>query len=194
MEVDGLLPRESQNDEDEYLENSTHMRAPNKSQFFEQKETEFIIKNFYKNALHDESDFERRFQKPCAVFDRLLSGLNARDPFVCRQDALQKEGISIILRFNSSLRIPAYTKFLDEVDEICEIQETSARASFKSFIRKVIAVFAGEHVRARNEVDFCQILGIKSQRRSLGCVDIWDYQRWEWKNLLVEWGGKFNGK
>lgn len=194
MLVDGLIPGASPNVDDYDVDKPRRVRAPNKARLFEHGEKEFVRKYFCENAVYDEADFERRFRMPRSVFKRIVHGLSGRGLFVQRRDAIKKEGIKPLLRIIASMRILAYGKSFDEVDEICEMSRTSIRQSFKFFVRETISVFSDEYLRAPNETDLRRILGINSQRGFPGCLGSWDCQHWEWKNCPVAWAGQFKGK
>ena len=121
MLVDGLIPWASPNVDDYDVDKPRRVRAPNKARLFEHGEKEFVRKYFCENAVYDEADFERHFRMPRSVFKRIVHGLSGQGLFVQRRDAIKKEGIKPLLRIIASMRILAYGKSFDEVDEICEM-------------------------------------------------------------------------
>lgn len=169
-------------------------KAANKSRSFVSAESDFNRKYFCLGSVYNDVDFERRFRMPRTVFERIQNGLMGRGIFVKRTDALNKQGISPLVRIVAALRILAYGKTYDEIDELCEMSRTSARESFHAFVREINSVFGEEYLRAPTEVDLQRILGINSERGFPGCVGSWDCQHWEWKNCPVAWAGQFKGK
>lgn len=68
---------------------------------------------------------------PRVVFERVCSGREGHGLFVQRMDAATKHGISPLMRVISALRLIAYAKFFDEVDEVCVMSELSERNRFQ---------------------------------------------------------------
>lgn len=169
-------------------------RARNKDRCFWAAEKNFRHKYFDEDAVYDDADFERRFRMPRAVFDRVRIGLTGRSIFKQRTDATNKKGISPLVRIIAALRVLAYGKSYDEVDELCEMSTTSVRESFQEFVREIVNVFGDEYLRAPRESDLLRILGINAARGFPGCVGSLDCQHWEWKNCPVAWAGQFKGK
>lgn len=166
----------------------------NKERDFQGAEEKFRRQYLDSDAVYNDADFERRFRMPRSVFIRLLNALWGKGIFRLRKDALKKYGISPLVRIIAALRILAYGKSFDEVDELCEMSASSARESFHGFIEEVIICFGDEYLRPPNEVDLKRILGINATRGFPGCVGSWDCQHWTWKNCPVAWAGQFKGK
>lgn len=70
--------------------------------------------------------------------------------FSLRKDAANRQGVHPRMRTVADLRILAYGKGFDEVDEVCHILESSERQSLHSFIDEFFSVLGGEHLRLPN--------------------------------------------
>ena len=136
------------------------------------------FKRFYfsHNCVYSENDFERRFRMPRRLFDRIEREIFGKGEFKLQKDATGKSGIHPTVRLISVLRIFAYGKAFDEVDELCELSEGEAGNSFNSFILQIPTLFSKEYLRPPNEADIKRMLGINAQRGFLGCVGSWDCQ------------------
>lgn len=194
MVIDGTLPGFSIRGEKAVALSFPRVRRANKDRDFNESDRRFTRLYFGENPVYDENDFERRFRMPRGMFNRIFEGLNGKGIFVRREDACGKIGISPRMRIIAALRILAYGKAFDEMDELCEMSENSARESFYSFLDGITDVFGPEYLRHPNEEDLKRILSINAGRGFPGCLGSWDCQHWPWKNCPVAWAGQFKGK
>lgn len=192
MVLDGTIPGIGQSEL--WEEEKVCIRRVNKRRSFKKVNERFEDFYFCEHPVYSNVDFERRFRMPRYVFDRVEAQVTGRGLFVQRRDATLKEGITPRMRIISSIRILAYGASFDQVDELCELSEASARESFYAFADEVVEVFGDEYLRAPTEVDLRRILGINAARGFPGCVGSWDCQHWAWKNCPVAWAGQFKGK
>lgn len=121
MLLNGVLPgvRFDDNTEDDEGLPIIRMSSGNKKRAFSDCDARFDRLYFSDLCVYDGRNFERRFRMPRTVFDRVLQGIHRKGLFVQRYDATKKRGISPRMRMIAALRILAYGKSFDEVDELC---------------------------------------------------------------------------
>lgn len=137
---------------------------------------EFRRHYFENDAVYNESNFERRFCMPLTVSEQLMNTICGSGVFQLRKDGLEDSGISPLVLVIAALRIRAYGKFFDIVDEICEMPASSARESFHGFVEEVLLCFSAEYLRAPNDKNLKRILGINAIWGFPGCFGSWDGQ------------------
>lgn len=97
-------------------------------------------------------------------------------------------------RITGSLKIMAYGKPADEVDEYAAMSETAALESLKQFTRSVVHCFGSEYLRSPTSSDMERILRINTVRGFPGMAGSIDCQHYEWKNCPAQLAGQYKGK
>lgn len=126
---------------------------------------------------------------PRSVFERFYEGVAGRGLFVWRRDATNKEEISPRIKIIAALRILAYGKIKDEMDELCEMSRTFSWESFIRFVDELIMVVGAEYLRVmrgRSEADSCHEIPTRLSRmrrkpglRELGVEELPGCLVWE---------------
>jgi hypothetical protein len=89
--------------------------APNKCRDFGGAYARLVKDYFNVTALvHNETDFERRFRMPRAVFNAIQDDVMDTDPFVQKTDVCGKQGIYLLVKLIACLRFLAYGDSLDQ--------------------------------------------------------------------------------
>lgn len=181
--IDRSIPGFGQ--EDDPVDETIRTRATNKKRPFVEGDLHFDRIYFNVNCIYDNFDFERRFRMSRVISERALEEIHGMYLFVLRYDTAKRRGISPRMRLIAALRVLAYGKSSDEVDELVAASASSVREIFSSFTEEVVNVLGQEYLRHPTETDLKLILGINSQRVFPGCVGSCDCQHWPWKNCPV---------
>lgn len=168
-------------------------REKNKQSNFGISKQRFDRFYFADDKVISDADFDRRFRILRILFSRLKSELMGRDEFQMKRDATWKHEIHLRTKLIAALRVMAYGVAMDQVDELCELSESSTRKIFVSFLDQVISVYVEEYLRHPSESDLRSILSINSARGFPGCIGCRDCQHWEWKNCLVASAEQYKG-
>lgn len=170
-------------------------KAPNKDRNFGAAHSQLVNDYFSSAPVYDENTFERRFRMPKSVFLRIHDSLtNNYTAFQQRRDATNKLGLSGLQKITAALRILAYGKALDEVDELCRIAESTAAATLKTFCRCVIESFGAEYLRLPTPADVQRLLDENAARGFPGMLGSIDCMKWEWALCPRAFAGQYKGR
>ena len=95
---------------------------------------------FNDDKVYSEDDFERRFCMSRALFARLEADMKGKEEFKERRDVTGKPGIHPRIKIITALRVLEYGMSYEQVDELCELSESSTRKAFYLFLEQCIAV------------------------------------------------------
>ena len=114
---------------------------------------------FSETPIYPPNLFRRRFRMNRSVFLRILSMVEAYDPyFVQKKDALGIFGLSSLQKITAAMRMLAYGIAADSVDDYVRIGESTAIESLKGFVKAVVAVFSDEYLKSPNDHDIARLL------------------------------------
>lgn len=189
-QLPGIQPFEDSSSDEERAP-----RRPNKNRDFDEAFKRFQRYYFKDECVYSEADFERRFRMPRALFERLEAAILGGPEFRRgARDATGKLGIDPRIKLIAVLRVLGYGTSFDQVDEVCEIAQSTTRRAFLSFINIVKEKFGPGYLRKPKKEDLVRILAINDSRGFPGCMGSWDCQHWSWKNCPIAWVGQHKGK
>ena len=81
-----------------------------------------------------------------SVFTMICQGMSVHCIFKLRSEATGERGISPKMRIIAALRVLAYGKCFDDLDEIEIMSEASPLINFMAFVNEVISVFGGTYL------------------------------------------------
>lgn len=139
-------------------------------------------------------DFQRRYQLPRKVFDRVYNKLPVTPLFVRKRDALCTLGIHPLQRITASLLLMAYGVASDFVDEYCRLSGPSLMKSLKAFTRVVVEAFGAEYLRSPTATNLERLLHINAARGFPGLVASIYFQHYEWNAYPTGISGAHKGK
>lgn len=99
-------------------DDTPRVRSVNKKRSFVSYDSRFNLLYFNQLFVYTEADFERRFRMPRSVFDRFMTGISGRDIFTQLVDTTHTRGSSPHMRVIAALRVLAYGKSFNEVDDL----------------------------------------------------------------------------
>ena len=121
--------------------------------------------------------FRRRFRMRRSLFVRILSKVEAHEPYFTQQrNAAKKLGLSPLQKMTAALRMLGYGVTVDFLDEYVRIVESTAMMSLKKFVSTVIAIFSEKYLRSPNNEDIAKLLahgqncGFPSMSGSIDCM------------------------
>ncbi|XP_065621849.1 uncharacterized protein LOC112037137 [Quercus suber] len=112
---------------------------------------------FAEEPVYPPNLFRRRFRMRRSLFLRILSKVEAHEPyFTQKRNAAKKLGLSPLQKMTAALRMLAYGVAADFMDEYVRIAETTAITSLKKFVAAVVAIFSEEYLRSPNNEDIAR--------------------------------------
>ncbi|KAL7218992.1 hypothetical protein ACSBR2_012124 [Camellia fascicularis] len=97
---------------------------------------------FSKMPTYPPNLFRRRFQMSRCLFLRILSMVEACDPyFVQKQDAVGVLGLSSLQKMTTAMRMLAYGVAAESVNDYVRIGESTAIESLQRFVETMVAIF-----------------------------------------------------
>lgn len=119
--------------------------------------------------------FRRRFRMSSTLFRKLLSELQAADPyFVEREDAIGQKGISALQKMVAALRMLSYGECADRQDEYLQLSESTAREAFKKFCEVINYRFGKKYLRKPTVDDVKMLLHVNEMRGFPGMAGKYD--------------------
>ena len=119
-------------------------RAPNKDRNFVLAYEQQIVFYFSgPDSVYNEADFERRFQCPRSVFNRVHDAMVGKHPFIHYMDAAKKPGIFPLVKLVGCFCYLAYGDAVDREDENLQIGESTLDPIIKDFTRMMVEEFGG---------------------------------------------------
>ncbi|CAL5413495.1 unnamed protein product [Camellia sinensis] len=138
--------------------------------------------------------FRRRFRMSRCLFLRILSMVEAYDPyFVQKEDAVGILGLSSLQKMTAAMRMLAYGVAADSVDDYVRIGESTAIESLQRFVEAVVANFSDVYLRTPNKDDIAKLLEVGKNRGFPGMLRSIDCMHWKWKNCPTAWKGMYCG-
>ncbi|XP_028068936.1 uncharacterized protein LOC114271522 [Camellia sinensis] len=130
---------------------------------------------FSETPIYPPNLFRRRFRMSRYLFLRILSMVEAYDPyFVQKKDAIGVLGLSSLQKMTAAMRMLAYGVAADSVDDYVRIGESTAIESLQRFVQAVVAIFSDVYLRAPNKDDIAKLLEVGKNRGfpgMLGSID-----------------------
>lgn len=138
--------------------------------------------------------FRRRFRMNRSLFLRIVSTIEAYDPyFVQKPNAVGMIGLSSLQKITAAMRMLAYGVPADSMDDYLRIGESTTIESLKKFVKAVVAIYSEEYLRSPNEADMARLLAVGEQRGFRGMLGSIDCMHWKWKNCPTAWQGMYSG-
>ncbi|XP_028100699.1 uncharacterized protein LOC114300042 [Camellia sinensis] len=151
-------------------------------------------KYFSETPTYPPNLFRRRFRMSGCLFLRILSMVEAYDPyFVQKQDTLGVLGLSFLQKMIVARRMLVYGIAADSVNDYVRIGENIAIESLQRFVRTVVTIFSDVYLGTPNKDDIAKLLevgknhGFPRMLRSIDCM------HWKWKNCPTTWIGMYCG-
>ncbi|XP_050248607.1 uncharacterized protein LOC126695849 [Quercus robur] len=120
---------------------------------------------FAEEPVYPPNLFRRRFRMRRSLFLRILSRVEAHEPyFTQKRNAAKKLGLSPLQKMAAALRMLAYGVAANFMDEYVRIAETTAITSLKKFVATVVAIFSEEYLRSPNNEDIARLLAHDQNR------------------------------
>ncbi|CAL5402850.1 unnamed protein product [Camellia sinensis] len=149
---------------------------------------------FSETPIYPPNLFRRRFRMSRYLFLRILSMVEAYDPyFVQKKDAIGVLGLSSLQKMTAAMRMLAYGVAADSVDDYVRIGESTAIESLQRFVQAVVAIFSDVYLRAPNKDDIAKLLEVGKNRGFPGMLGSIDCMHWKWKNCPTAWKGMYCG-
>ncbi|XP_074346891.1 uncharacterized protein LOC141685701 [Apium graveolens] len=111
--------------------------------------------------------------------------------FRMRFDVVGKRGLSSLQKYTTALRMLAYERPTDYVDEYIRKGETTDIDCLVNFVEGINEIFGAEYLRRPNVEDILRLLQMGEARGIPGMIGSIDCMHWEWKNCPVSWKGQF---
>ena len=125
---------------------------------------------FAEEPVYPPKLFRRRFRKRRSLFLRILSKIEAHEPyFIQKRNVVKKLCLSPLQKMTAALRMLAYGVAADFMDEYVRIAETTAITSMKKFVAAMIAIFSEEYLRSPNNEDIARLLAMVKAVNFQGC-------------------------
>ena len=147
MAADGQVPGFNSPSDDDDGDSHGRVCGPNKKRDFEAAFRRFRRFYFSRFPVYDERDFDRHFQIPRRIFERINTTLREKLVFVHRLVATGKHGVHPKIRIITTISLLAYGISFDSTDELCKIAANTCPESFLAFITKIKAEFGAEYLR-----------------------------------------------
>ncbi|XP_050260007.1 uncharacterized protein LOC126705100 [Quercus robur] len=149
---------------------------------------------FAEEPVYPPNLFQRRFRMRRSLFLRILSRVEAHEPyFTQKRNAAKKLGLSPLQKMTAALRMLTYGVAADFMDEYVRIAETTAITSLKKFVVAVVAIFSEEYLRSPNNEDIARLLAHGQNRGFPGMLGSINCMHWKWKNCPTAWKGMYCG-
>ena len=149
---------------------------------------------FAEEPVYPPNLFRRRFRMRRSLFLRILSRVEAHEPyFTQKRNAAKKLGLSPLQKMTAALRMLAYGVTADFLDEYVRIAESTAMMSLKKFVAAVVAIFSEQYLRSPNNEDIARLLAHGQNRGFPGMLGSIDCMHWKWKNCPTAWKGMYCG-
>jgi hypothetical protein len=173
-------------------------KAKNKARDFKGA-YERLFKNYFSTdppPVYDETDFERRFRMPRAVFNRIKDAIFDKGLF--REKVANfsgKKGIHPLVRLTACIRRLAYGDSADRDDENLDMAESTINMSLKQFNKLMIEEFGAQYLnRCPSAAEIERVTTINAGRGFPGMFASWDCKHFSWKNCPVSLAGQYKGK
>ncbi|XP_028056541.1 uncharacterized protein LOC114260593 [Camellia sinensis] len=132
---------------------------------------------FSKTPIYPPNLFKRRFRMSRCLFLRILSMVEAYDPyFVQKQDAIGVLGLSFFQKMTVVMRMLTYGVAADSVDDYVRIRENTTIESLQRFVEAVVAIFSNVYLRMPNKDDIAILLEVEKNRGFLGMLGSIDWR------------------
>ncbi|XP_028092570.1 uncharacterized protein LOC114292742 [Camellia sinensis] len=143
----------------------------------------FAIAASKEEQLNNERRVGRRFRISQCLFLRILSTVEAYDPyFAQKQDVVGVLGLSSLQKMTAAMRMLAYGVAVDFVDDYVRIRESIAIESLQRFVEVVVAVFSNVYLRTPNKDDIAKLLAMEKNHGFPGMLGRIDCMHWKLKN------------
>jgi hypothetical protein len=147
---------------------------------------ERLLKNYFMRteSTYNESDFERRFCMPRAVFCNIWEKIRGKGLFVeSKINFSGNKGIHPLVRLTACIRRLAYGDSADRDDENLEMAESIINKSFKEFAELMKGKFGSQylnHCPSATEIE--RSTAINAGRGFPGMFASLDCKHFSWKN------------
>ena len=144
--------------------------------------------------MYSEADFERPFQVPLSVFNRVHDACMGEHPFIHYQDAAKKMGVFPLVKLVGCFRYLAYGDAVDRDDENLQIGESTLNPIIKLFTRMIVDKFGSQYLnRCPTDAERRTISNVMAKKGFPGCLASWDCKHFNWKNCPLRLSGQHKG-
>ncbi|XP_075666073.1 uncharacterized protein LOC142635907 [Castanea sativa] len=141
---------------------------------------------FAEEPVYPPNVFRRRFRMRCSLFLRILSKVEAHEPyFIQKRNNAKKLGLSPLQKMTAALKMLAYRITTNFMDDYVRIAESTAMMILKKFVAAVIAIFSKEYLRSPNNEDLTRLLA-HGQNRGFPGMSNNDINVLEWSHVFSE--------
>jgi len=172
-------------------------KAPNKNRCFLLGETAHLRDYFGLNGqppIYDEVDFERRVRVPRVVFDRWYRAALCEPYFQQRVSATGKPQSWTLVKVLAALRVLAYGKATDRVDEYVRLSDSTVTETVHRLFRFIIHKFKPVFLRPPTRADLQRGMKAYEDAGFPGCMGCVDCSHWDWASCPVAQHGQYQGK
>ena len=149
---------------------------------------------FAEEPIYPPKEFRRRFRMRRSLFLRILSKVEAHEPyFIQKRNNSKKLGLSSLQKMTAALRMLAYGVTADFLDKYVRIAESTAMMSLKKFVATVVAIFSEQYLRSPNNEDIARLLAHGQNRGFPGMLGSIVCMHWKWKNCPTARKGLYCG-
>ena len=135
---------------------------------------------FAKEPIYPPELFQRRFRIRRSLFLRIISKVEAHEPyFIQKRNAAKKLGLSPLQKMTAALRMLAYGVVTDFMDEYVIIEKSTAITSMKKFVAAMIVILSEEYLRSPNNKDTVRLLAHGQNRGFPGMLGSIDCMHWK---------------
>ncbi len=146
------------------------------------------------NPVFHEGFFRRRFRMSSGMFERIQEEVTKYDDyFKLRYDCCRKLSFSPMQKCTAALRMLAYGKAADAVDEYVRMGESTCIEAMEHFAYAVVKVFGPRYLREPNAEDTARLLALGEARGFPGMLGSVDCMHWQWKNCPTGLRGQYQG-
>jgi len=146
------------------------------------------------NPMYPEAIFKRRFRMSSRLFRNILQDIEINNPYF-RQlpDACGRLGASAVQKCTAALRVLAYGRSADSIDEYVRLGESTIIECVKQFADSIVNLYAEQYLNRPTAEEMKSISEFNAKRGFPGMLGSLDCMHWIWKNAPKAHQGQYKG-
>lgn len=158
-------------------------RRPNKDRQFDVG-LDNILRDYFgingRPPVYDETDFERRFRVPRAVFLRVYEAIKSQPSFRQTINATGRRQAHPLQKVVAAFRVMAYGESYDRADEYVRLSRSTVSHCTKKLSEFIEGHFSPAYLRKPTYGEVASILARNQERGLPGCIGSLDCMHWKW--------------
>jgi hypothetical protein len=194
--LEELEEDESSSDEEEFRHGGSLPGKTDLKRDFEGANNTLFCHYFGDAPFYSETQFERRFGMPRAVFSRVFDELKTTDAFKRKFNPVNHTwGIFPLNKFCCCLRVLVYGEASDKLDEYFQIAESTAAEYLIDFCALINHLFGDYYLnRCPTPAEKERVLALNMKRGFPGMFASWDCKHFDWHKCPTKFAGQYKGK